>query len=92
MIYRVILAKRATKDLEKLPRYVTEIFFSWVLDVERRGLEEVRKIPGFHDEPCRGTLEGFRSICLTRGYRAYYRIVRSFEVFAYVERIDKHEY
>jgi hypothetical protein len=34
----------------------------WVDDVEERGLEEVRKIPGWHDEPLKGERKGQRSI------------------------------
>jgi proteic killer suppression protein len=49
---------------------------AWVSRVEKAGLEDVRKTPGFHDEPLKGKLEGLRSIKLSRGYRAYYRIVR----------------
>lgn len=67
-------------------------FQNWVEDVETRGLEEVRKIPGYYDESLRGKLKGFRSIRLSRGYRAYYQVVDSIVKFANVERIDKHEY
>jgi proteic killer suppression protein len=92
MIFRVVIGKQASKDLEKLQRYVADLFFAWVLDVERRGLEEVRKVPSFHDEPCKGKLKGLRSIRLTRAYRAYYRIEKDQVEFVYVERIDHHEY
>lgn len=60
--------------------------------MERRGLEEVKKVPSFHDEPCKGKLKGLRSIRLTRGYRAYYRIEKDQVEFVFVERVDKHEY
>ena len=53
---------------------------------------EVRKIPGYHDEPLIGELKGLRSIRLSRSYRAYYRIVAGAAVMVNVERIDKHEY
>ena len=64
----------------------------WVEGVEEIWLEEVRKIPGFHDEPCKGDMQGFRSIRLSRGYRAYYRILKRTVEFVSVERVDKHEY
>lgn len=64
----------------------------WVEDVEDRGLEEVRKIPGYHDEPLRGALKGLRSIRLSLGYRAYYRVVKDAVEFVRVERVDKHVY
>ena len=40
----------------------------------------------------KGKLKGLRSIRLTRGYRAYYRIEKDRVEFAFVERVDKHEY
>jgi toxin HigB-1 len=57
-----------------------------------RGLEEVRKVPGYHDEPLKGALKGQRSIRLSRGYRAYYRIVGESIEFVRVEGVNKHEY
>lgn len=42
----------------------------WVDDVEERGLEEVRKVPSWHDEPFKGERKGQRSIRLSHSYRA----------------------
>lgn len=92
MIDKVVISKQAGKQLEKLQRYVADLFLAWVLDVERRGLEEVKKVPSYHDEPCKGKLKDLRSIRLTRGYRAYYRIEHNQVEFVFVERVDKHEY
>ena len=92
MIKVVELSSLVKKQLKKLPIYIVVSFQNWVEDVEKRGLEEVRKIPGYHDEPLRGELKGLRSIRLSRGYRAYYRVVANEVQFINVERIDKHEY
>jgi proteic killer suppression protein len=88
----VELSSLAKKQLKKLPLFIIISFQNWVEDVEERGLEEVRKIPGYHDEPLRGHLKGLRSIRLSRGYRAYYQIIDGTVKFVNVERIDKHEY
>lgn len=88
----VELSSLVKKQLKKLPVHIVVSFQNWVEDVEERGLEEVRKIPGYHDEPLRGELKGLRSIRLSRGYRAYYRVVDGQAMFVNVERIDKHEY
>ena len=37
-------------------------------------------------------MKGFRSIRLSRGYRAYYRVLKESIEFVFVERVDKHEY
>lgn len=65
---------------------------NWVEDVEERGLEEVRKIPGYHDESLRGDRGGQRSIRLSRSYRAFYRLLSDHVVFVLVEEVNKHEY
>lgn len=87
-----MLSRQAQKDLTSVPVHVAVKFQDWVEDVEDRGLEEVRKIPGYHDEPLKGALKGLRSIRLSKGYRAYYKIVKDRVEFIRVERVDKHVY
>ncbi len=64
----------------------------WVAAVEHDGLEEVRKVPGYHDEPLRGDRSGQRSIRLSRAYRAIYEIKQDTAHFVSVEEVSKHEY
>lgn len=93
LVIRIIhLSALVKKQLKKLPVHIVISFQNWVEDVEERGLEEVRKTPGYHDEPLKGGLKGLRSIRLSRGYRAYYRVFTEQVKFVNVERIDKHEY
>lgn len=92
VINTIELSSLAQKQLKKLPTHIVISFQNWVEDIEGRGLEEVRKIPGYHDEPLRGELKGIRSIRLSKAYRAYYRIVDGTIRFIRLERIDKHEY
>ena len=57
------------------------------------GLEEVRKTPGWHDEPLVGPRRGTRSIQLNKAYRAIYRLVREHEAeLVSVEEVTKHDY
>ena len=93
MIRRVDLSRLAKKQLKKLPRHIVENLTAWVDDVENRGLEEVRKIPGYHDEPLVGDRLGQRSIRLSRAYRAIYIIKADGEIeFVSVEEVSKHDY
>jgi proteic killer suppression protein len=92
IVTRVELTERAFKALFKVPKHISDKFQTWVDAVELLGLEEVRKRPGFHDEPLRGDRRRQRSIRLSKAYRAIYfetdseiRIVRILEV-------NKHEY
>ena len=86
------MSRQAQKDLTTVPRHVIVKLQDWVEDVEDRGLQEVRKIPGYHDEPLKGAFKGLRSIRLSKAYRAYYRIVKGEAQFVCVERVDKHVY
>jgi len=92
VIHKVVLSKAVTKVLRQVPKHIVLKLHDWVEDVEERGLEKVRRIPGYHDEPCKGKLEGLRSIRLNIAYRAYYRILKSKVQFVLVEMLDKHEY
>jgi toxin HigB-1 len=63
------------KDLRKIPLPIKKKLFTWVAAVEERGLDEVRKVPGYHDEPLKGDRQGQRSIRLNKQWRAIYRII-----------------
>ena len=93
MIRSVRLSKRAAKQLRKVPFYISDSLDTWVAAVRADGLEQVRKIPGYHDEPLRGERKGQRSIRLSRSYRAIYQINKDGSAeFVSVEEVNKHEY
>ncbi len=89
---RVDLAP-VVKHLRKLPDFIVTKLRKWAAQVELHGISEVRKIPGLHDEPLKGSRQGQRSIRLSKGYRAIYtehldgtiKIIR-------VEEVSKHGY
>jgi proteic killer suppression protein len=57
------------------------------------GLDEVRKSPGWHDEPLVGPRRGTRSIRLNKAHRAIYRVVRERAAeLVSVEEVSKHDY
>ncbi len=65
----------------------------WVEDVQERGLPEVKKLPGFHDEPLKGNRKGQRSIRLSKSYRAIYSVDENQQkVMVIVLEVNKHEY
>lgn len=93
MINVVVLSRRAQRDLRSLPHHVATKLLYWVGEVETNGLEEMRKLPGFHDEPLKGRRKGQRSIRLSRMYRAIYVVKRDGSLeFVSVEEVSKHEY
>ena len=92
VINNVKITSEAQKDLRKLPLPIVRKFHEWVASIELKGLEEVRKISGYHDEPLRGTWKGYRSVRLNRAYRAFYRLENGSITFVIVEKVNKHEY
>lgn len=63
------------------------------MQIETIGIDEVRKIPGFHDEPLKGKRAGQRSIRLSKSYRAIYVEYKENKVdIVSVEEVNKHEY
>ena len=92
MINTVVISRSAKKDLKKIPVYIAIKLQAWVNDIEVQGLEEVRKVPGWHDEPLHGKSKGKRSIRLSKSYRAIYVVKKAQIEFVCIEEVHKHGY
>jgi proteic killer suppression protein len=93
MIKTVRLSSRARKDLAKVPVHIVRKLSAWVSAVEQSGLESVRKVPSYHDEPLKGRRQGQRSIRLSLAWRAIYGIAKEGSIeFVSVEEGSKHGY
>jgi len=89
----VILGKQAKKDVQKVPRHIAIKLFNWIEHILHEGLDEVRKIPGYHDEPLSGNRKEQRSIRLSKGYRAFYIENKDGEMeIVEVIEVNKHDY
>lgn len=92
-IVDVKLSRQALKELKKVPLHVAIKLQAWIEDVGHRGLSEVRKIPGYHDEPLKGQRVKERSIRLSRSYRAIYTIEKDNIIhFVEIQEVNKHDY
>jgi toxin HigB-1 len=92
-IFDVELSKQALKNLQQVPKYIVLKLQAWIDDVGYRGLSQVRKVAGYHDEPLKGKRKGQRSIRLSKAYRAFYIIDESRKIhFVEIMEINKHEY
>mgnify|MGYP000689935046 CR=1 FL=1 len=91
-INNVVISKNALKDLRKIPKAIIDKLQSWIEAIELEGLREVRKLPGFHDEPLKGKRKGQRSIRLSRSYRAIYAVEKGKVEFILIEEVNKHDY
>ncbi len=92
-VKEVRLSKRALKTLRRVPFYIADKLDDWIEGVETDGLETMRKIPGYHDEPLSGKRKGQRSIRLSIHYRVIYEIKKENVIeFVSIEEVTKHEY
>lgn len=89
----VNIAQSTSNDLEKVPFYIARKLEYWVNAVENYGIDAVRKIPGFHDEPLKGMRKGQRSIRLNKTYRAIYIETKTEEIqILLITEVNKHDY
>jgi proteic killer suppression protein len=92
-IFDVKLTTKALKELKKAPLFIAIKLQAWIDSVGREGLNEVRKIPGYHDEPLKGSRIEQRSIRLNHAYRAIYIIDKNNIVhFINILEVTKHAY
>jgi proteic killer suppression protein len=92
-VFGVRFSVRAKKDLKKVPLFIALKLEAWIEDVGHRGLIEVRKVPGYHDEALKGKRKGQRSIRLNIAYRAIYVVNKACEInFVEIQEVNKHEY
>ena len=92
MIRIVEISNSLEKNFHKIPLPIKKKLFTWVAAVEEKGLHEVRKIPGYHDEPLKGDRQGQRSIRLNKQWRAIYKIVSKTIEFVLIEEVTPHDY
>ena len=84
------IEKKLSKN--KLPSNVKEKFLQWEKEVQEKGLAEVKKIPGFHDEPVK-SVPGRHSVRMNQGYRVFYDTIEENGVIKIkVIDINVHEY
>jgi addiction module RelE/StbE family toxin len=91
LIRRVEVSRLALKQLRKAPQHVAAKLLAWREDVEQRGVEVVRKVPGYNDHPLKGELAGKRAIRLSLQWRAVYLVRSTRDGAGVVEFVDVQE-
>ncbi|MDX2346715.1 MAG: type II toxin-antitoxin system mRNA interferase toxin, RelE/StbE family [Legionella sp.] len=90
---RIVLTKKAQKDVLKVPSHIKTKLLLWVSSVELFGIQKMRTVPGYFDKALKGDRFGQRSIRLSRGYRAFYSVSREKNIeLISIEEVNKHEY
>lgn len=93
MRFEVIITPFAEKQLRKIPIHLREHVYYWARSVEEIGIQEVRKLLGYHDEPLKGKRAGQRSIRLNKAYRLIYQEDEHGELLVVaVLEVSKHDY
>lgn len=92
-MHKVILSKFVGKQLRKIPGHIKEALFLWILTIEKIGINETRKLKGYHDEPLKGARTGQRSVRLNKAYRAIYEEKSENELtLISIVEVNKHDY
>ncbi len=81
----------------KLPDHIVRKLLKWMVLVNDKGIEEIRKIHGYHDKPLSRDRQGQRSIRLSISYRAFYVEYEeelNSEIIDIIEiiEVNKHDY
>ena len=84
--------RAAEKDLLKTLKALVIKFQKWVDDIEKYGLEEVRKVRGWHDHALKGDRAGQRAIYINKQWRAVYVIEGGEVKIVKVIEVHPHEY
>jgi proteic killer suppression protein len=91
--FQIVLAKLAEKQFQKVPSFIQKSLKVWMKSVVKKGLNETRKTPGYHDEPLKGNRTGQRSIRLSRSYRAIYEEHPNGSItLIVILEVNKHDY
>lgn len=89
---QIKITRNATKGFDKAPPQVQVKFIDWIGSVRENGLEETRKLPGYHDELLMGQRKGQRSVRLNQKWRALYTVVDGKPVVVTVLEVNPHDY
>jgi toxin HigB-1 len=81
------------KQLKKVPQEILFRLMRWIRTIEEFGLNEARRVKGYHDEPLKGLRIGQRSVRLGIKWRAIYTFKYNGEInIVKVEDVTPHDY
>lgn len=89
----ILVSKLFEKQLKKLPKYIKEAVLVWIASVEEEGIQNIRRIKGYHDEPLKGHRKGQRSVRLNKAYRLIYKEDEKGKLIVIlILEVNKHDY
>lgn len=87
----IITTKKFEKQLDRVPNFIRIKVLLWVHLVETRGISEVSKSKGYHDEPLLGKRLGQRSVRINNSYRLIYSF-KDEKTYILLLEVNKHDY
>lgn len=88
---KVVTSRFAEKQISKLPFYIRNALDHWIETVESEGIQQMRKLKGYHDEPLKGKRSDQRSARLNKSYRVIY-IEQNDHLEILIIEVNNHEY
>ena len=86
---KIEFSRQALRQIEKLPFHIRVKVDLWLVEVQKLGLVEMRKKPGWKDHQLAGQRVGQRSVYLNRSWRLIYYEVSD---GVFIIEIHKHKY
>lgn len=83
--------KSLIKSLKTIPLHIRKEYEIWKRIVELQGIQGLREIKGYHDEPLKGEWKGFRSSRLSLKWRVIYKDEKE-QLEIYVIDVNAHKY
>ena len=83
--------KSLIKSLKTIPLRIRKEYEIWKRIVELQGIQGLREIKGYRDEPLKGEWKGFRSSRLSLKWRVIYMAEKE-QLEVYVIDINAHKY
>lgn len=91
ILTRISCSRKFETQLDRVPDFIRKKVLFWIFLVETRGLWEVMKSAGFHDEPLKGQRKGQRSVRMNRSYRLFYQVIQD-RIHIELLELNKHDY
>lgn len=89
-MWEIYEKRTAVKNIDKLPKAITEKYEFWKSVVQISGPEGLKAFPGFKDHALKGEWQGHRSSYLNDSYRVIY-LMEGNEVRVYVIDVTHHD-
>jgi len=83
--------KALIKSIKTIPLHIRKEYEIWKRIVELQGVQGLKEMKGYHDEPLKGEWKGCRSSRLSLKWRVIYMAEKE-QLAVYVIEVNAHQY